>query len=101
MIKSQEPLSMPEALDYAEKAEGDHTDIIGFFKKFTKLNKSDAEKFSKKLFDLDILKLKRENIIKVIDLMPESAEELNKIFVDIGLDEEEAKKILEVVKEFK
>jgi len=101
MIKTQESLSMPEALDYAKKAEGDHTDIIGFIKKFTKLNKSDAEKLSKKLSDLDILKLKKDNIVKVIDLMPENEDELNKIFIDVSLDDSETKKILEVVKEFK
>ena len=33
--------------------------------------------------------------------MPENAEDLNKIFVDISLDEDEKRKILETIKEFK
>ena len=33
--------------------------------------------------------------------MPEDKEDLNKIFIGMGLDEDETKKILNVVKEFK
>jgi len=44
--------------------------------------------------------LRAEQIIKIIDLLPENQEDLNKI-VDISLDENETKKILETVKEFK
>ena len=47
------------------------------------------------------MRVKQEHIVKIIDLMPENAEELNKIFVDSSLDEDETKKILETVKEFK
>ena len=41
------------------------------------------------------------NISKLIDILPEKAEEINKIFIDIGLDENETKKILDTIKEFK
>ena len=42
-----------------------------------------------------------EHIVKVIDFLPDDAESLNKIFTDVSLDEDEAKKILDVVREFK
>ena len=41
------------------------------------------------------------NISKLIDILPEKEEEVNKIFIDVGLDENETKRILDTVKEFK
>ena len=92
------PISIAEVSKYVKK---DETDAIGFIKKFTKLNAKDATELKKKLVALDLMKLKEEHIIKIIDIFPENAEDLNKIFIGIGLDEDETKKILETVKEFK
>ena len=47
------------------------------------------------------MKLKNEHISKLIDLLPENKEDLNKIVNDVGLDEDETKKILDTIKEFK
>ena len=47
------------------------------------------------------MKVNERDIVKIIDLIPENAEELNKIFTDVGLNEDETTKILETVKEFK
>ena len=41
------------------------------------------------------------DISKIIDILPDKAEEVNKIFIDISLDENETKKILDTIKEFK
>ena len=41
------------------------------------------------------------NISKLIDVLPEKAEEVNKIFIDVSLDENETQKILDTIKEFK
>ena len=70
-------------------------------KKFVTLNPKEAGELRKKLEDLDLMKMKAEHIVKIIDLAPENTEELNKIFVDVSLDEDETKKILDTVKEFK
>ena len=98
MIKTNELLSMAEASEYIGKA--DSTDIKGFIKKFTKLKPKEAKELRKKLENLDMMKLRTEQIVKIIDLLPENQEDLNKI-VDVSLDEDETKKILETVKEFK
>ena len=97
MIKTNELLSMAEAIEYLDK---DNTDVKGFIKKFTKLKPKEAKELRKKLGDLDMMKLRAEQIVKIIDLLPENQEDLNKI-VDVSLDEDETKKILETVKEFK
>ena len=100
MIKNNQPLSMGEAKEYVKKSEGE-TDVLGFLNKFTKLNPKEAKEMRKKLEALELMKLKKENIVKIIDLMPENQENLNKIFIETNLDEDETKKILETVKEFK
>jgi DNA-directed RNA polymerase subunit F len=101
MIKTSEPLSIVEASEYIKKDENSETDILGFMKKFMKIKLADAKELRKKLEGLDFMKVRTEHIVKVIDLMPENGEDLNKIFVDVSLDEDETKKILETIKEFK
>ncbi len=101
MIINKKPLSMSEALKYIKKEESDETDIIGFIKKFAKIKKERAEALQKNLKELELIKVNDENISKIIDLMPEDASELNKIFVDVSLDDEEVQKILNTIKETK
>ena len=101
MIINKKPLSMSEALKYIKKEESDETDIIGFIKKFAKIKKERAEALQKNLKELELIKVNDENISKIIDLMPEETSELNKIFVDVSLDDEEVQKILNTIKETK
>ena len=100
MINRNEPLSMPEVLGYISKS-SDKKDLVKFIKNFTSLNEKDASEMRKKLDELNLMKLKSWEIAKIIELMPEDIEDLNKIFTDVKLDEDESKKILDTVKEFK
>lgn len=101
MIKNREPLSMAEALEYIEDKKDSEADIRKLIKKIVKLDPETAVKLRGKLSSLGLLKLKKENISKVIDIMPENQDNLNKIFTDVVLDEDESKKILEAIKEFR
>ena len=101
MIKNKEPLSMTEALEYIEDSKDSEADIKKFIKKFVKIKADDAKKIREKLSALGLLKLKQEDISKIIDIMPEDKESLNKIFTDVSLDEDETTKILDILKEFK
>lgn len=101
MIKNSEHLSMVEAEEYIKKIEDGDKDLIGFIKKFSKLKLKEAEDLKKKLEDLNLMKIRPEHIAKIIDFMPETSEDLNKIFVDFSLDEDEKKKILDTIKEFR
>jgi len=100
MIKNNQPLSMAEVKGYIKKSDSE-TDVLGFINKFTKLKPEEAGELRNKLESLELMKIKPEHIVKIIDLMPENQENLNKIFSDVSLDEDETKKILETVKEFK
>ncbi len=101
MIKNNKLLSMSEVIEYLKKTENSGTDIAKFIKKFAKLTPKEAKELRKKIEELDLMKVREEHIVKIIDLMPENPEDLNKIFVGVGLDENETKKILETIKEFK
>lgn len=99
MILERKSLSMTEAKEYMNKDSG--TDIQGFVKKFIILKPAKAKELREKIENLDLLKVKEEHITKVIDLIPETAEDLNKIFSDVSLDEDETKKLLDTIKEYK
>ena len=101
MIKNKIALSMAEAAEYVGKSEEGETDVIGFIKKFIKLKPKEAKELRAKLGGLELMKMREEHIVKIIDLLPEDSETLNKIFVDVGLDEDETNKILDTVKEYK
>lgn len=101
MIKETKPLSMAESLEYITGDDDKSAEIKGFIKKFIGISAGDAKKLREKLEAFDMIKLKPEYIVKVIDLLPENSENLNKIFTDVSLDEDETKKILDAVKEFK
>jgi DNA-directed RNA polymerase subunit F len=100
-IKNSEPLSMAEVVEFVEKENEDESNVVGFIKKFNKINSKDAKELKEELNKLEIIKIKTDYIIKMIDLLPETSEELNKIFVDVSLDEDETKKILDTIKKYK
>ncbi|MAG10952.1 hypothetical protein CMI44_01425 [Candidatus Pacearchaeota archaeon] len=101
MIKSKEALSMSEALEYLKGKGSEEEKARSFIQKFVKLNPKDAKEMKEKLAKLDLMKMKSEQIVKVIDILPEDKEDLNKIFANVNLDEDETKKILDPVKEYK
>lgn len=100
MIKNTEPLSMAESIEYIKKDETE-SEIVGFIKKFNKLSAKDARELKEGMEGLGIIKIKPDYVVKVADLLPETAEELNKIFIDVSLDEDETKRILDTIKKFK
>lgn len=100
MIKNSEPLSMAESFEYIKKDENE-AEIVGFIKKFNKLKAKEAGELKQEIESLGMIKIKPEGTVKIIDLLPETVEELNKIFIDISLDEDETKKILDTIKKYK
>jgi DNA-directed RNA polymerase subunit F len=101
MIKSNEALSMAEAYEYIEKDENADSELKGIAKKFVKIKPKKAKELREKIVALELMKVRDEHVAKIIDLLPESSEELSKIFTDVGLDEDETNKILSTIKEFK
>ena len=100
MIKNNEPLSLPEIEEYVKKSKGNEK-LVKFLKEFKKISYKNAIELRKKLEGLDLMKLKPHDIAKIIEMVPEDQEDLNKIFVGVNLGEDESKSILDKIKEFK
>ncbi|MFC1685706.1 hypothetical protein ACFLZZ_01645 [Nanoarchaeota archaeon] len=77
--------------------------VLKYIKKFSKSKPEKGKALLKVLEDLDLIKLKKEHLAKIVDLMPEDAEDLKKIFVgsEVTLDQDEINTILERVKQHK
>jgi len=103
MIKERTPLNMSEVSEVLKEIkETDKTkELKSFIKEFSSITPAKARELKEELIKLDIIKLKGGDIAKMIDIMPEDAAELNKIFVDIALDADETNKILETIKKYK
>ena len=71
-----------------------------YMKKFTKLSKDKAEKLIEEVKALKNLKIKEENLVKLADFLPRDAEDLNKVFTEVNLNEEEINAILEITKKY-
>lgn len=100
MIIEMKPLSMPEAKHLLESI-GGNDELAAHVNKFTRLKESEAMKLRVDLEKLEMMKMKPEYLVKIIDLLPEDLSDLNKIFAEVSLDESEAKKILEIVQHYR
>lgn len=101
MINNKQPLSMAESQEFIDSDTDKGKEMIGFIKKFIKLKPKKAKELRKKLQKMEMIKLKDKHISKIIDLLPETSEDLNKVFNDVGLNEDETKKILDTIKEYR
>ena len=98
MIKKSKSLSMAESLGYIEP---ENKEIISFINKFVSLDSKEAQKLREEILGLEFLKISDRAISQIIDLMPENEEDLNKVFSDMKLDENESKTILDTIKKYK
>lgn len=96
MILNSKPLSLPEVKEILGKTENEamHT----YLKEFCTLKKEDAEKLSSEIRALNNPKIGEMHIVKIVDFLPKDSEEVNKIFNDVSLSEEEANAISEIAK---
>ncbi len=103
MILDRTPLNMNEAQEIVKELSDSEKkqEMELFLKKFVKAKPAQAKKIKEELEKLDLMKMKREHVVKIVDLLPEDASDLNKIFTDVSLNEDEINKILEIVKNSK
>ena len=99
MIINKTPLSMVQVQAYIDDLE-DKKVVQDYLKDFVKVKKEDAEKIIKEVRDLNNPKVKEEHLVKIVDFLPQDVEDVNKIFIDVILSEEEANAILNIVKKY-
>jgi DNA-directed RNA polymerase subunit F len=100
MIKEMKPLSMAEAKEIIEK-HSENEEIQKHFKKFIKIKAEKSKELRKEVENLNNHKIRENEIVKIIDFLPEDASDLNKIFTDVSLDENEIKQIKEIVRKYR
>jgi len=103
MIKDRKVLGFHEVKEMLNNLkETDKTkELKAYIKKFQVLDSKKAEKLKEELKKMEIIKLKEADIIKIVDLCPENAVELNKVFTETSLDADETNKILGAIKNIK
>tara|TARA_B100000315_G_C14478315_1_gene541685 strand:- start:132 stop:431 length:300 start_codon:yes stop_codon:yes gene_type:complete len=99
MIQDKTPITLAHVSEYIDASEKDKP-IVAYIKKYNKLSKADADKLIEEIRALDNPKIREETIIKIVDMHPEDAEDLNKIFLEVSLTEEESNSILALVKKY-
>src|SRR3989344_4809351 len=99
MILEKTPITLSEVKEIVKDLEEKQV-LKDYLKKFTKLSKDKVVKLKEDLRKLNNLKIKEENIVKIVDFMPKDAEDINKIFTEVTLTEAEINAILEVVKKY-
>ena len=98
-IKEEKPITMAEVVALvgdSDKA----TEIKKFVKDFKMMDVKKAKEMKEELRALDLIKLKEEHIIKIVDFIPTDASELNKVIIEVSLDQDEITKILDVTKKY-
>ncbi|MAG27337.1 hypothetical protein CMI47_17525 [Candidatus Pacearchaeota archaeon] len=99
MILEKEPLTMAQAKSLVPDFE-DRSDLEAYFKKFTSLDEAKSKKLTEDLVALKNLKIKQSDIVKLVDFLPKNLDDLNKIFTEVSLSEEEANAILDILKKY-
>jgi DNA-directed RNA polymerase subunit F len=96
---SKKPLSMAETSTQI-KGLSENKALEEYFKKFTKLSRDKAKSLAEQIRSLNNPKIKEEHVVKVVDFVPKDAEEVNKLFTDVSMSEDETNKILSITKEY-
>jgi len=99
MILDKKPLALVEVKSLIKGLE-EKKQMESYIKKFSKISKADAEKLAAEIRALNNPKINEENLVKILDFLPANSEELNKIFIEVSLSEEEANSILEIIKKY-
>ncbi len=109
-IVGKEPLTLAELksdLSAIQKRDGEPSfragKTIDYINQLKPLSKTAAKELTKKIVDLDVPRLKDEHIVKIVDLLPGSVEEVKVILQGYALTvtKDNMSKIVSVVKEYK
>ena len=109
-IVGKEPVSLAElksVLSAIHKRDGEPSFRVGkaidYINHFKPLSKSASSELSKKLVELDVPRLKEDHIVKIVDLLPISVDDVKVVLQGYALTvtKENMVKIVDVVKEYK
>ncbi len=108
-IIKEEPITMSELkleLEAIKKKEKElnfrSNKTLEFLNKFVSLDKAKVDEIKKKLVDLKIPRLKEQHIVKIVDMMPKTVNNLKVILqgYSISVTNENLKKIVDILQEY-
>lgn len=107
-VISKKPITMAELKEQLEKIKKNKelnyraTKTFEYLNQFLHLKNKEAEELKKEIEGLEIGRLKENHIAKIIDIMPETIEELKVIFSgDVTLKQDDLDKILRIVEKYR
>ena len=98
-IINRRPVTMGEVALNLKNVD-ENKPIHNYIKKFKSLDKQKSDKLVESVRALNNPKIKEEDIVKVADFLPRDSEDVNKIFTEVSLNEEEINSILQIVKNY-
>jgi len=101
IIKKKQPITLAEVLEILKNIETEKAkEIVAFIKKFVEIDAEKAKKLKQELIGLNIAHLKEEDIVKLIDFMPQDSADVHKILAgsEASLNKDEVEKVLAVFK---
>ncbi|PIN90913.1 hypothetical protein COU60_01055 [Candidatus Pacearchaeota archaeon CG10_big_fil_rev_8_21_14_0_10_34_76] len=99
MILDMKPVSLAEVKEIIKNMD-EKKSLEDYLKKFNKLSNEKADKLKESVKGLDNPKIREDDFIKLADFVPKTSEDINKIFNDVSLNEEEINALLEILKEY-
>lgn len=91
-------MSLAEVKHYMKDSENEVMNV--YLKEFCHIEHAEAKKLADEIRALNSPKVRESHIVKILDFLPRDAEEVNKIFADVSLTEEEANAFVEIVKKY-
>lgn len=98
MISNSKALSLAEVKEILGNTE--NPIMHNYLKEFCQIAPAEAKKLAEEIRGLNNPKVGEQHIVKILDFLPKDSEEINKIFVDVSLSEEEANTLTEIVKKY-
>jgi len=96
-ILNRTPLSLANVKELIKDELDEKKQMADYLKKFSNLSKEKAEQLAEEIRGLNNLKIKEDDIVKILDFLPKDIESVNKIFTDVSLTEDESNKVLEII----
>lgn len=97
IVKAKDILKGVKKKNYDQKL------AFEYASKFAKLTPKKAEKLYEELSEAGIPRIKRRHLVKLIDLLPGTPEEMRAVFAkeDLTLNKEDTEKILEILEGYR
>ena len=99
MILQKTPLTLAQAKSLVANLE-EKLVLQEYFKKFNKITVEKATELMSEIRALNNPKIKEEHLIKFADILPQDAEDVNKICSEVSLSEEESRSLLTIIKNY-